>query len=79
MDTYPSSMIFHAEAHQQELLTIAAKTRPIACNKTNRHALPSSVVAVRQFLGSALIALGTRLQTDMSTSAGSMATLRGAH
>ena len=81
MDIYPSSMIAHAEARQQTLLTIAAGVRPIAGNQTNRNARPAWNSALRQFLGSVLVTLGTRLQvqTDMSAGTGSLASLRGAH
>lgn len=73
------SMITFAEAHQRTLLTVAANARPITGTASRRPARPSIGVAIRRSLGPALIALGTRLQADVSPIAGSNSSLQGAH
>ena len=73
------SMITFAEAHQQTLLNVAANARPLSGTPSRRPARPSLGITVRQYLGPALIALGTRLQADLSVSAGSMPNLQKAH
>ena len=73
-----SRMIVAAETRQQELLTLVATMRRVADSEPTRSARPSVGLAIRQGLGSALIMLGTRLQTGMTTGSGSL-TLRSAH
>lgn len=73
------SMITFAEAHQQTLLTVAANARPITGTASRRPVRPSLGVAIWQYLGPALIALGTRLQADLSVGAGSVPSLQKAH